>query len=359
MHIINRTLLTPLFIITLTLSLTSNNANTSARHIARMTGEEALPTLRLLTFDGGGTRGVISLKIAEEIKRRLGWECLSDGVEWFGGSSTGSIVATGLANGLPCDRIEKIYTEEGPLIFEKSWWRKVWSFQEELYDDDAFVTALQGHFKENTIKTLRRDIVVLANDIEGGNGQAPGPVVFNSGFPGHQDIPLWTIPRASSSAPTYFKPFYDFRGRSLIDAGTVANMPTETAIASILELYDDETYKEVRDNIKIVSIGTGIFDAPISRKESSRMGFLHWAPKITTLMINDTTKLQVANLSRTYRGNFVRLDPVLERRIHLDATSPDDFAYMREVAQDYIASEEGNLAIEQAVALLQGETLSS
>ncbi len=346
-----------LFVCTFAL-LISTHSFSCSRHLARLAAEENLTTVRLLTFDGGGMRGLISLKIAEEIKSRLGWESLSDGVEWFGGSSTGSIVATGLANGLPCERMESIYTDEGPKIFAKSWWRKLWSFREELYDDAAFVSSLQGHFRNNTVETLRRDIVVLTNDIEGGEGRAPGPIVFNSGLEEQQNIPLWTIPRASSSAPTYFKPFYGFAGHSLIDAGTVANMPTQTAIAAILELYDDEMYKKVRDNIKIVSIGTGIIEKPMSRKESHSMGFLDWAPKITPLMMQDATKLQVANLERTYRDNFVRLDPVLGRSIRLDSATPGDFSYMEQVSMDYIHSEYGNQQIDRAVELLRGETLA-
>ncbi len=328
--------------------------SSASRHLLRLT-EEVQPKLRLVTFDGGGMRGIISLEIAKEIEHRLGWETLSDGVEWFAGSSTGSILATGYANSVSSAHLKDIYVEHGPKIFKKSWWRRFCSFGQELYDDGAFVSALKEHFTDKTLGDLKRDLVVLSNDIEGSENRAPGPVVFNSARLEHQEIPLWTVPRASSSAPTYFKPFFGFEGYSLIDGGVIANMPAQTAISEIISLYGDDNYGAVRDNLKIISIGTGIYNATLSRQESSSMGFLDWAPRITTTMIQDSTKLQVQNLQKLHRRNFVRLDPVLETPILLDGTEPKDFEDMQKVAYDYINSDFGNAQIERAVLLLKEE----
>lgn len=327
----------------------------ATRHLARLVLEEAQPTLRLVTFDGGGMRGVISLEIAKEIKTRLGWDTLSDGVEWFAGSSTGSILATGYANTVSSEHLKGIYVEHGPKIFAKNWWRSAWSFQNELYDDTAFVSALKEHFTDKTLGDLKRDVVVLSNDIEGSKDQPPGPVIFNSARPEQQETPLWTLPRASSSAPSYFKPFFGFKEQSLIDGGTVANMPTQAAIAEIVGLYGDDHYRAVYSNLKIISIGTGIYNSSLTRKESSAMGFLDWAPRITTTMIQDGAKLQVETLRKLHRQNFVRLDPILDYLIPLDATTPKAFEEMEKIAHDYIKSDFGNAQIERAVSLLGGE----
>lgn len=337
------------------IALSTFQQSFASRHLARFVTEEVPPTLRLVTFDGGGMRGVISLEIAKELERRLGWETLSQGVEWFGGSSTGSILATGYANTVSSDHLKDIYVEHGPKIFKKSLWRRLCSFGQELYDDSAFVSALKTHFTNKTFGDLERDVVVLSNDVEGSENRAPGPVVFNSGRLEQQEVPLWAVPRSSSSAPTYFKPFFGFEGYSLIDGGVIANMPTQTAISEIVSLYGDKDYKAVRDNLKIISIGTGIYNATLSRQESNSMGFLGWAPRITTTMIQDSAKLQVQNLQKLHRENFVRLNPILERPILLDGTDPKDFEEMERVAYDYIHSEFGNAQLERAVLLLQKE----
>tara|TARA_R110002095_G_scaffold194784_1_gene173206 strand:- start:1156 stop:2223 length:1068 start_codon:yes stop_codon:yes gene_type:complete len=329
----------------------------TSRHLVRMVAEEAEPSLRLVTFDGGGMRGVISLEIAKEIKKRLGWETLSDGVEWFAGSSTGSILATGYANNISSEHLKSIYVEEGPKIFQKSWWGRACAFRGELYDDTAFVRALKEHFTDKTFAHLKRDIVVLSNDIEGSKDREPGPVIFNSARPEQQEIPLWTVPRASSSAPTYFKPFFGFKDQSLIDGGTIANMPTQTAISQIISLYGDDHYKAVRDNLKIISIGTGTYHTTLTRQQSKSMGYLDWAPRITTMMIQDRAKLQVQNLQQLHRQNFVRLNPVLDAPVSLDVTTPEAFEEMEKIAQDYINSDFGNAQIERAVLLLKAEEL--
>ena len=64
---------------------------------------------RILSIDGGGVRGIIALKFLEEIESILRARtnnpelCLSDYFDLIGGTSTGAIIASGLALGLPVD----------------------------------------------------------------------------------------------------------------------------------------------------------------------------------------------------------------------------------------------------------------
>ena len=64
------------------------------------------PPHRLLALDGGGIRGVMTLEILREIERTLQSELarddsfvLADYFDYFGGTSTGAIIATFLALG--------------------------------------------------------------------------------------------------------------------------------------------------------------------------------------------------------------------------------------------------------------------
>ena len=104
-----------------------------------------------------------------------------------------------------------------------------------------------------------------------------------------------------------------------------------------------------------LSVIARIYNATLTRQESSRMGFLDWGPCITTTMIQDSAKLQVQNLEKLHRQNFVRLDPTLETPILLDGAEPKDFEEMERIAYDYIHSDFGNAQIERAVLLLQKE----
>src|ERR1041384_3003048 len=65
---------------------------------------------RILSLDGGGVRGVISLAYLERIQAILRERHgpglrLCDYFDLIGGTSTGSIIATGLALGMPVDEL--------------------------------------------------------------------------------------------------------------------------------------------------------------------------------------------------------------------------------------------------------------
>ena len=78
----------------------------------------------MLSLDGGGILGVISLGALREIEtqlRHLTGEdklLLRDFFDYIGGTSTGAIIAAGLSLGMTVDEIERIYLEEGPDIFD-------------------------------------------------------------------------------------------------------------------------------------------------------------------------------------------------------------------------------------------------
>ena len=82
---------------------------------------------RKLALDGGGIRGVMSLEILRKIERDLAAATgkgtsfrLGDFFDYIGGTSTGAIIAVGLAMGKSVQELIDFYIEAGPLMFEKS-----------------------------------------------------------------------------------------------------------------------------------------------------------------------------------------------------------------------------------------------
>jgi patatin-like phospholipase/acyl hydrolase len=70
---------------------------------------------RILALDGGGVRGIISLAYLERLeailRERFGPDTvLADYFDLIGGASTGAIIATGLALGLPVKRLIATYS---------------------------------------------------------------------------------------------------------------------------------------------------------------------------------------------------------------------------------------------------------
>src|SRR4249919_2970113 len=79
---------------------------------------------KLLALDGGGIRGVLTLEILAEMERQIndatGIERLGDYFDYIGGTSTGSIIAAGLAIGMSTHELLDFYEKFGRQMFEKT-----------------------------------------------------------------------------------------------------------------------------------------------------------------------------------------------------------------------------------------------
>ena len=74
---------------------------------------------RILSFDGGGIRGLLSLVVLERLDAEVpGW---LDSVDLLAGTSTGGTIALGLAHGVPVPTLRALYEDKGPKIFDDSW----------------------------------------------------------------------------------------------------------------------------------------------------------------------------------------------------------------------------------------------
>src|SRR5690242_4163371 len=82
---------------------------------------------RLLALDGGGIRGLITLGILRRMEQTLA-QATGQGAafrlgKWFdyiGGTSTGAIIAAGLARGMSVDDLIAFYRDSGEAMFEKA-----------------------------------------------------------------------------------------------------------------------------------------------------------------------------------------------------------------------------------------------
>ena len=78
---------------------------------------------RILALDGGGIRGAITIGYLEKLESILRKRHksphmrLSDYFDLIGGTSTGSIIAGGLAIGMEVGEIKKLYLKLGDKIF--------------------------------------------------------------------------------------------------------------------------------------------------------------------------------------------------------------------------------------------------
>src|SRR5262249_16310739 len=118
---------------------------------------------RLLAIDGGGIRGVLALEVLRRIEALLRAKSrnadfrLSDYFDYIAGTSTGGIIAAGLAVGKSVDEILKLYEEAGKEMFVKANLLRRLRYQ---YEDEPLAQKLKEvlgattKFGSDEIKTL-------------------------------------------------------------------------------------------------------------------------------------------------------------------------------------------------------------
>ncbi|MBN1312436.1 MAG: patatin-like phospholipase family protein [Anaerolineae bacterium] len=73
-----------------------------------------------LAVDGGGIKGVLVTEALKTVEEAAG-KPINELFSLTAGTSTGSLIAAGVAHGLDASAISDIYVEMGPKIFRKSW----------------------------------------------------------------------------------------------------------------------------------------------------------------------------------------------------------------------------------------------
>ena len=180
-------------------------------------GSPAAKPRRLLALDGGGIRGVMSLEILRKIEQDLATATgkgtsfrLGDFFDYIGGTSTGAIIAAGLAMGKSVQELVDFYVEAGPLMFEKTW---LLGRLRSFYQADPLRRKLNEVFGDRTLgaEDLRSLLLIVTRNT---TTDSPWPV-SNNPLARYNDrnradcnlqIPLWQLVRASTAAPVYFPP---------------------------------------------------------------------------------------------------------------------------------------------------------
>src|SRR5579884_4291292 len=80
-------------------------------------GEEGVPLARrkLLAIDGGGIRGIIPATALVKLEQTTG-QLTRDIFAFVAGTSTGAIIAAGIAAGVPAQRILDLYVTRSPEV---------------------------------------------------------------------------------------------------------------------------------------------------------------------------------------------------------------------------------------------------
>jgi uncharacterized protein len=261
---------------------------------------------RLLAIDGGGLLGLIPAEALILMEQQLNQitgtqKPLCDRFDLIGGTSTGAILAAGLAKGLSATELRDFYLQYGRDIFAKSLlpvrlWHKYPSqpLEKHLKDVLGESTALAS----STLKTM---VLIVTKNTTLGNDWFFTNNPKSKFFANNSGLPLWQVVRASTAAPTYFPPQtisvpddagkkqkYDF-----IDGGVSSyNNPA-------LQVFLEATVPQYgigwpmgADGLMLISLGTGFNSVAIQAGKASGYWVLDWARYLIKEMMNEANLQQ-------------------------------------------------------------------
>lgn len=271
---------------------------------------------RILALDGGGVRGALTLEYLARIETILrerhgdteGFR-LADYFDLIGGTSTGSIIATGLALGFPVGRLQELYRSLASEVFEAPPYR--FGVLIPKFARAPLVRALESHFGGRALgdAELRTGLMIMTKRLD---TASPWPLhnnprgrYFNE-RPGstalaNRHFLLWQVVRASTAAPHYFEPerlhvATDDQGRyvdgAFVDGGVSPfnNPSLQLLLMATLEGYGLK-WSLGTDKLLMISLGTGDGELSLGAEEIMRLTAAQQAMRSLASLMTDCDAL--------------------------------------------------------------------
>lgn len=308
-------------------------------------------TIKILAIDGGGIRGIIPLKILAYIEKQINKQPITHYFDIMSGTSAGGIIVLFL--NIPdkggyvrysAEDILGIYKQFGKSIFHRSSYQVVRTMNGWIGDkySDETLKSLLGEFMGNmTILDSVKDIVIPAYDI--GEEKNYFFRKIKAATCKNRNFYMRDVARATSAAPTYFKPaeICDVdaaRSHIMVDGGISVNNPALSGLVYGFHQYN------MNVDYMVVSIGTGTTQgAGKSRLEYSKMnirnaGKLGWAKNIIPLLmdaVNEVTDYEMKEILPN--ANYYRLQVNIEpEHSDLDNASDENIKALEDYSDQYI-----------------------
>lgn len=228
---------------------------------------------RILSIDGGGIRGVYPAHVLSRIEDSLNIDLLKT-FDMIAGTSTGSIIAAGVASNIRANDIVGMYKEHGADIFKKR--KSSIPFEKlrallqpmlgSLYDSHSLETVLTRVFNTTRLGEISKPLLIPATDIGNGNVHVLKSAYCKE-FTRDTNVLVKDAVLASCSAPAFFDP-HRVNTYLLSDGGLWANNP---ALAAVIDAQKRLGVK--LEDIEVLSIGTGHAKTAYGLKKGRSWGF--------------------------------------------------------------------------------------
>ncbi len=240
---------------------------------------------RILTIDGGGIRGTFPAAFLANLEKDLKYP-IGRYFDLISGTSTGGIIAIGLALGMSAADILKLYEEKGPAIFAQTrsglpgwlarhFQRGKWLFWGPKYSAEPLREAMTDAFGNRRLGESGTRLMIPA-----WHPQTQGVYIFKTAHHPRFETDYKELAvdaaMATAAAPTYFAQHITANDVGLVDGGLWANNPTGIAVVEAIA-----TLGWPADDLKVLSIGC-LEDIKVVREA---YGAARLAPQLASLFM--------------------------------------------------------------------------
>jgi len=278
---------------------------------------------KILSLDGGGMRGLISLRtlmfVENWLQEKYGSDTrLADHFDLIAGTSTGGIIASLLTykkKRYTVNQIRNLYVELGQSVFKRNIWRKLFSLFgliKSKYSHKRLNLVLNSLFENTTIDELEK-VLITSYDIKHRKA-----VFFSSKDAKWNNIKNFKVKRvlrATSAAPTFFPPtrissVSKSNVKDMIDGGMFANNPALCAYAEARNKFPDHP---TASEMCLLSLGTGESTKAYSYKKAKSWGMARWLIPILDIFMSSSSEVVDYQLDMIFsaddkQDNYLRIN---------------------------------------------------
>lgn len=309
----------------------------------------------ILSLDGGGMRGILTIQLLKQLEAAAGLPCY-DLFDMVAGTSTGAIIAGLITTGHTAAEIEQLYESLvtqvfdhrllgnrfiNPPAFDKEKYRKL------LYRTIGDITL------EQACKGKDLDLMITSKDLSAAEETFFSCFKQDDGsyYGTYKDVLLRSVMEATMSAPTYFYPLERF-----VDGGTTTyNNPSLAAFMEAVSYStpgkDTQSPDYPISKITIFSFGTGIsrqFIKPDSTLNPHGIDIVFWLNWLMTEMGQDASAMQVDTFRSPMIKNLVdfrrfqiSLDPSsIQKLPNIDTLDESKYKtrWLRDIGEDILGN---------------------
>ncbi|XP_012669677.2 calcium-independent phospholipase A2-gamma-like [Clupea harengus] len=318
--------------------------------------------IRVLSIDGGGTRGLIAVQTLLRLEALTG-KPIYQLFDYICGVSTGAILAFMLAVvRMPLSECEELYRKLGSDVFKQNvivgTMKMGWSHA--FYDSEIWENILKEKLgldllvetsrnpdcpKLSAVSTVVNRGTPLKAYVFRNYSIPPG---IRSHYRGSCQYKLWQAIRASSAAPGYFKEF-GLGGDLHQDGGLLINNPTALAIHECKCLWPKTPLQCV------VSLGTGRFET-VGKNNATHTSL---KTKLTNIISSATDTEEVHTMLDELLppDTYFRFNPFMPEEIGLDESRSEKLNLLLAEGERYLERNEEKLR--KAAGILTQEKSSA